>query len=89
MFDLLKGQPLFDTVMITKDILIGEMVQEIGDLPERWAAKWQAQEANTDDEKDSLEKWLEELYFDDGKEAELTREQRKLWAKAIRSLMDI
>ncbi|KAL1599856.1 hypothetical protein SLS60_007661 [Paraconiothyrium brasiliense] len=77
-FELLTGQPPFDTIMTTKDILIGQMVEEIGPLPDRWAAKWQAKDSDGDDEKYSLAEWLFELYFDEGKEGELTPQQLEI-----------
>ncbi|PSN59103.1 kinase-like protein [Corynespora cassiicola Philippines] len=85
-FEIITGQPPFDSVMVTEDILIGQMVDEIGSLPDRWAARWQARNSG-EDEKYSLEEWLMELYFDEEKEAEFTQEQLQLWAKALRLLM--
>ncbi|KAJ4354308.1 uncharacterized protein N0V89_006042 [Didymosphaeria variabile] len=86
-FELLTGQPPFDTIMTTKDILIGQMVEEVGPLPDRWTDRWQAKDSDGDDENYSLEEWLLELYLDKGKEAELTREQLGMWADVIKSLM--
>lgn len=85
-FELITGQPPFDTVMITKDILISQMIEEIGPLPGRWQAKSNCAEMN-EDTKYNLEQWLFELYFDEDKEAQFTHEQLQSWATVIRMLM--
>lgn len=64
------------------------MVEAIGPLPSRWAAKWgMIKQTGPDEERFSLEEWLEEVYFDEGKAAQLTRKQVSCWAKIIRMLM--
>ena len=39
-YELFTGVPPFDNMFLTKDILIQQMTEEIGPLPERWAAQW-------------------------------------------------
>lgn len=82
---MLAGQPPFDTIMTTPDILASQMIEEIGPLPDRWRSRYTppAEEADADDEKLSLGEWLEELYFEDGKTPELTRPELQIWAGFI------
>jgi len=74
--------------MVTKDILIGQMIEEIGPLPDRWLGeKSSSTQSSAEDEKYTLEEWMFELYFDNHKEANMTREQLASWATIIRMLM--
>lgn len=64
--------------MMTPSILIEQMIELTDDeLPSRWQAKWQSMQNNTPqrDENYRLQKWLEEVYFDNGKQAEFTKEE--------------
>ncbi|GAB0136264.1 hypothetical protein EsDP_00004571 [Epichloe bromicola] len=77
-FELVTGQPPFDVVMMTPSILIEQMIELTDDeLPSRWQAKWQPMQNDTPqrDENYTLHKWLEEVYFDNGKQAEFTKEE--------------
>lgn len=87
MFELITGQPPFDTIMTTRDLLISQMIESIGELPERWMSKCDCSQTSPEDEKYSLEEWLGEVYFGEGKTAELSHEQLMSWAKIIRMLM--
>lgn len=40
MFELVTGQPPFDSLMTTKEILIGQMIEFVGELPEKWQRRW-------------------------------------------------
>ncbi|KAI1110044.1 kinase-like protein [Nemania sp. NC0429] len=75
LFELVTGQPPFDSVMITPAILVSQMIEFSTDkLPGRWQEKWQAM-AKTVSENDTpytLQRWMEEIYFDDDKHAEFT-----------------
>jgi len=73
--------------MITKDLLIGQMIDEIGPLPSRWQAKSKCAEMNDEDTKYTLEQWLFELYFDSDKKAQFTHEELQSWATVISRLM--
>ncbi|KAF2151295.1 kinase-like protein [Myriangium duriaei CBS 260.36] len=64
-FELVTGQPPFDSVMTTREILIGQMIEEIGPLPERWSIKTKDMNIILDDEASSLQDWLEEVYLGD------------------------
>lgn len=40
MFELVVGQPPFDSFLIDKDHVIRQMIESVGDLPEKWQRKW-------------------------------------------------
>ena len=63
--------------MITPSSLVGQMLDTIGDdLPERWLSAWDAmQSAEARGEPgQTLQEWLEEVYFDEEKKSDFTRE---------------
>lgn len=39
MFELVTGQLPFDSLMTTKEILVGQMIEFVGELPEEWQRK--------------------------------------------------
>lgn len=85
---MLDGQPPFDTIMITKDLLIAQMAEEIGALPDRWKDRWDSSEMDGEsDESLTLEQWLAELYFDDDKEAQMSKAEVQDWAAMLRKLL--
>lgn len=56
---MLTGQPPFDTVMVTKDVLISQMIDEIGPPPSRWVDQYEPPPDGAEpDDKVSLEEWL-------------------------------
>ncbi|KAH6656159.1 kinase-like domain-containing protein [Truncatella angustata] len=76
-FELVTGQPPFDVTMLTPPLLVQQMMEFATDsLPSRWQMKWQAMQGNLlcDDHSYTLQEWLEEVYFDNNKQAEFTRE---------------
>lgn len=63
--------------MLTAQILIQQMLAfDTEGLPSRWQFRWQAMKNKLSHEEYSytLQEWLEEVYFDTGKQAEFTRE---------------
>ncbi|KAI1173936.1 kinase-like domain-containing protein [Nemania sp. FL0916] len=85
LFELVAGQPPFDTVMITRDVLVSQMMEFCDDeLPDRWREKLFAlgtrstvsiSEEDEQDEPCTLLEWLEEIYFDENKKLlEFTRQ---------------
>jgi serine/threonine-protein kinase SRPK3 len=38
-FELITGQPPFDSIMATKETVIAQMVESVGELPLRWKGK--------------------------------------------------
>ncbi|EON65280.1 CMGC/SRPK protein kinase [Coniosporium apollinis CBS 100218] len=88
-FELVTGQPPFDSLMTTKEILVSEMIQFVGELPERWQRKWalMEKEESTDPDGLTLQLWLEEVYFDDEKTADFTREDIRELGALLRKLL--
>ncbi|KAH9891394.1 protein kinase-like domain-containing protein [Xylariomycetidae sp. FL2044] len=77
-FELITGQPPFDAIMLTPSILVEQMIETASDeLPSRWQAKWRTmqKDAPETDEVWSLQEWLEEVYFNNDKQVEFTREE--------------
>ncbi|TGJ80469.1 hypothetical protein E0Z10_g8293 [Xylaria hypoxylon] len=79
LFELFTGQPPFDSIMQTPAGLISQMIQfSTDELPDRWEAKWQTMQEKRvqyadDDPPYTLQKWLEEVYFDTQRRCELTK----------------
>lgn len=81
--------------MLTKPILVQQMMGFATDsLPSRWRDKWQAMQKDLPDEDDedkahsyTFHEWLAEVYFDDGKHAEFTREDIVSVGKLIESML--
>ncbi|KAG6120001.1 hypothetical protein E4U14_004337 [Claviceps sp. LM454 group G7] len=77
-FELVTGQPPFDTVAMTPALVVGQMIEVTSDeVPSKWQAKWHAmqQEAPEQDGSFTLKKWLQDVYFDSNKQAEFTPEE--------------
>ncbi|KAG6081587.1 hypothetical protein E4U15_002823 [Claviceps sp. LM218 group G6] len=77
-FELVTGQPPFDTILMTPPVVIGQMIERTSDeLPTRWQAKWHAMQQDEPQKNGglTLKKWLEELYFDSYRQAEFTPEE--------------
>ncbi|KAJ4290465.1 hypothetical protein N0V90_010682 [Kalmusia sp. IMI 367209] len=94
-FEFIATQPPFDTVFQTKQMLIDQMVMEIGELPARWAVKVPEKPPQVfgpvnlleEDLDLKLEEMLSYLYFLPIRQPELTRDQVMAWARIIRRLM--
>jgi serine/threonine-protein kinase SRPK3 len=77
LFELVVGQPPFDSFMTTPEILVRQMLETVNDdLPERWKSKWHAMKDTLPDNSPtySLQDWLEEMYFDGERRKDLSRE---------------
>ncbi|KAI0966139.1 kinase-like domain-containing protein [Xylaria arbuscula] len=79
LFELVAGQPPFDVVMLTRAILVSEMMEFCGDeLPDRWREKLDAvgvgRTGSISNAPCTLLNWLEDIYFDDNKMSEFTRQ---------------
>lgn len=75
----MAGQPPFDVVMLTRAILVSEMMEFCGDeLPDRWREKLDAvgvgRTGSISNAPCTLLDWLEDIYFDDNKMSEFTRQ---------------
>ncbi|KAF1821332.1 serine protein kinase [Dissoconium aciculare CBS 342.82] len=90
-YELVVGQPPFDTFMQTKPTLVGEMIGMASDkLPDRWQPLWQSMRtsaAHNDDDDISLETWLEESYFDGQRPVDLTKNEIVQFCKIVRRLL--
>ncbi|KAK4129914.1 kinase-like protein [Trichocladium antarcticum] len=92
LFELVTGQPPFDVTMITPPLLVQQMMEFATDgLPPRWQGKWQAMQEGLShsDEEDTytLQGWLEEVYFDDCKHSDFTRDDIAKVGKLIERLL--
>ncbi|VUC36442.1 unnamed protein product [Clonostachys rosea] len=89
-FELVTGQPPFDTVMLTTPILVQQMMEFATDvLPPRWELKWKAMAENLSREEESLtlHQWLEEVYFDGNKHPEFSVEDIAKVAELISKML--
>ncbi|KAI0867389.1 kinase-like domain-containing protein [Hypoxylon argillaceum] len=100
LFELFTGQPPFDVSMLTPGTLISQMEELAADkLPERWAKRANCLRepsvgsGQTGDEHgktastNALQQWLEEVYFDENKRAELSPEDVRELGKVIRKML--
>ncbi|KAF1842922.1 serine protein kinase [Cucurbitaria berberidis CBS 394.84] len=78
LFELVVGQPPFDSFMTTPTILVRQMLGMLTNdgLPERWQRTWHAMDSAAPGEESeyTLQGWLEEMYFDGERNEDLTRE---------------
>ncbi|KAE9994351.1 hypothetical protein EG327_011453 [Venturia inaequalis] len=77
LFELVVGQPPFDSFLTTPTILVRQMLEMANDeLPERWQQKWRAMDSAAPGERSGYtpQQWLEEIYFDGERNDDLTRE---------------
>ncbi|XP_014561916.1 hypothetical protein COCVIDRAFT_33148 [Bipolaris victoriae FI3] len=81
----------FDTFLMTHPILISQMLEMTSDtLPHRWQEGWHAMHAPhllVDNEEQSLQEWLEEVYFDGEKNQDLSKEDTKRVGRVIGSML--
>ncbi|EEU37169.1 uncharacterized protein NECHADRAFT_78359 [Fusarium vanettenii 77-13-4] len=90
LFELVTGQPPFDVFMLTPPILVQQMMEFATDrLPTRWQVKWQAMKHDLPEDEGgyTLPQWLEEIYFDDNKRVEFTREDIASVAKLVERML--
>ncbi|KAF2023257.1 kinase-like protein [Setomelanomma holmii] len=77
LFELVVGQPLFDSFMTTPAILVRQMLETVSDnLPDRWQNEWRAMNGTLTSDKSTcfLQSWLEEMYFDGERSEDMSRE---------------
>ncbi|QIW96655.1 hypothetical protein AMS68_002173 [Peltaster fructicola] len=92
-FELITGQPPFDSVMISKSSLISDMLDSTGEqLPECWQSVHRGILAKSnmtllESEAMSLQTWLHEVYFDDDRKAEFKPEDITSAGELITSMM--
>ncbi|EAU31292.1 conserved hypothetical protein [Aspergillus terreus NIH2624] len=73
--ELFVGQPPFDSFLITPKILVGQMQEMTNEtLPENWLDQWRKMSGDYsgDSAGPGLQDWLEEMYFDGERKADLT-----------------
>ncbi|KAF4455191.1 hypothetical protein F53441_2429 [Fusarium austroafricanum] len=77
-FELITGQPPFDSIMITQTDLVTQMIGfTTYKLPSRWQAKWKEMnngKITQPDEYSPLKEWMQEVYFNNDREVEFTKE---------------
>ncbi|KAF5667158.1 dis1-suppressing kinase [Fusarium heterosporum] len=91
-FELTMGQPPFDVVMLTPSVLVEQMIELTSDeLPSRWQTKWNAMQEDVPQAYGdfTLHKWLEEVYFDNEKQAEFTAEEIARVAEATARMLKL
>jgi serine/threonine-protein kinase SRPK3 len=77
LFELIVGQPLFDSFITTPAILVRQMLETVDDdLPDRWKRDWHVMEGILSDHSStcSLQDWLGEMYFDGEGREDMSRE---------------
>lgn len=76
LFELVAGQPPFDSIMATPTSVISQMLDFCTDeIPSRWREKWQPLKRDpVEDAPCTLQQWLEEVYFDDERRPEFTKQ---------------
>ncbi|XPT00654.1 Non-specific serine/threonine protein kinase [Ascochyta lentis] len=90
LFELIVGQPLFDSFMTTPAILVQQMLETVGDdLPDRWQKRWHVMNTALSNEEypHSLQSWLEEMYFDGERSEDLSREDIIRVGALVRSMI--
>ena len=78
--------------MLTPYVLVEQMIELASDeLPSRWQTKWHMMQHDTlqRDEGFTLQKWLQETYFDNDKQAEFTTEEIARLAEAIAAMLKL
>ena len=76
--------------MLTPPLLVQQMMGFATDgLPSRWQVKWQAMQEDLphEDHSYTLQEWLEEVYFDNDKHADFTREDIARVGKLIARML--
>ncbi|CAO2651848.1 Nn.00g001310.m01.CDS01 [Neocucurbitaria sp. VM-36] len=89
-FELVVGQPPFDSIMATPVSVVHEMLETASDeFAKRWQKKWQTMESTWTGDKTgiSLQEWLEETYFDGVRKEDLTREDIVKVGALVRRLL--
>ncbi|KAG9255598.1 serine protein kinase [Emericellopsis atlantica] len=100
LFELFAGQTPFDVLMLTPGILTGQMEDFATDkLPKRWVERANRLKEESIDfvqagreeegavSTHTLQQWLEEIYFDQGKSAELSLEDVRKLAELVSKML--
>ncbi|KAG9511646.1 kinase-like protein, partial [Aureobasidium melanogenum] len=89
MFELVVGQPPFSGTMAQKGDIIQQMVHTVGDLPAEWQSSWDSmlKQEPVDEMNYNLEQLLQELYFDDERAADFSRQDLTQLAHLIGKLL--
>ncbi|KAL2286408.1 hypothetical protein FJTKL_06794 [Diaporthe vaccinii] len=77
LFELVTGQPPFDSMMLTPETLIPQMIEFCTDeMPDLWLENWRAinKTKSSDNQPSTLQEWLEEVYFDPDRNSEFTKQ---------------
>ncbi|KAF2277201.1 serine protein kinase [Westerdykella ornata] len=90
LFELVVGQPPFDSIMTTPTVLVRQMLEMASDeLPERWQQTWCAMDSASPGEQSdyTLQGWLEEMYFDGERNEDLTQEDIRKVGELVRRML--
>ncbi|KAF1971302.1 kinase-like protein [Bimuria novae-zelandiae CBS 107.79] len=88
--ELVVGQPPFDSFMITPIVLVRQILEQASDgLPERWQQKWREMGSTSPGEMSgyTLQGWLEEMYFDEERNEDLSREDISKVGELVRRML--
>lgn len=89
-FEIFVGQPPFDSFLITPKLLVGQMQELTHEpLPERWLRLWETMSGDVaaEDPKTRLQEWLEKMYFDGERKADLTSQDIARLGHIIQKLL--
>ena len=89
-FELVTGQPPFDSVNTRPISLVSQMMDLTSDaLPKRWKGQWPATEAASmsGNERHTLQSWLSKVYFDKRKCQDLSPEDIENVGDIVRKLL--
>ncbi|KAH7311452.1 kinase-like domain-containing protein [Stachybotrys elegans] len=92
LFELVTGQPPFDTMMMTPPELVQQMLEFDRDgVPMRWQRKWQEMQAKIrpQDPMYTLQQWLEEVYFENDRETGFTADEIRQLGELVSSMLKI
>ncbi|OJJ49012.1 hypothetical protein ASPZODRAFT_2120726 [Penicilliopsis zonata CBS 506.65] len=90
LFELFVGQPPFDSFLITPRMLVDQMQEMTSHaLPGRWKDLLTTLEgqSSTETPGPGLQQWLDEMYFDGERKADLTREYIRRLGEIIEMLL--
>jgi serine/threonine protein kinase len=89
-FELACGQPPIDAMFATPTSIAEEMLESTDDdLPQRWHEKYRTMNSEWTGEKpeNRLQGWLEEIYFDERKRQDFTRQDIVKVGNLVRRLL--
>ncbi|KAB8356383.1 hypothetical protein FH972_023966 [Carpinus fangiana] len=88
-FELVVGQPLFDSILTTPRILVKQMLETTRDeLPVRWQNSWQSiSEDSAESNGPALQEWLDEMYFDGERREDLSKSEIRIIGDLIGKLL--